>query len=681
MNKRTFLTILAGAILVASAVCSAAPDAAAVTAAMKELQKADWGSMPGSLNVIEAAIVAVPGDEATQKLLEKQFTAILSSDAKGGAKSYTLRKLSMIATAAAVPAIAPLLTDKEHSHMARFALERIGGPAAVGAIRGAVGKVKGRQKAGMINSLGVLRDAGSTSALVGLLKDSDPQVVSAAATALGRIGTPEAATALGAFHRRAPRGLAVVAASAYLDAAESLLVAGKATKAAAIYRRLEKDKIKVVRLAASRGMIAADPAGAMPRLLRALNGKDAALRGLAAELISQAPGAKATKAFAAGLSRLRSAGQVALLRALATRQAPAARPDVARLTRSSNQAVRIAAVETLGIIGCAADVKPLAAIAGRKSDKAAAAAKASLAKLTGKDIDPAVAGAIAGARPEVQAALLDALAARQASQAVPAALKCTRSRNANVRIAAFNVLGQLAGPECTATVAKKVIAIKDNRERDAASKALCGICTRGREKSAEAVIASMGSADAAAKKALLRALLHAGGDKALACVKGIATGSDEDIAKEAVRTLTQWRDYTAATVLLDLAGSSSGKTVKILSLRGAITMCGALKDQNRAIALLKDAQKLISRVDETKLLLGTLGNMRYLQALQMTVPYIENAAVTGEASSAAVKLAQNLDQRRKEVKDAMTKVAEFCKDQRLVNTAKNILKKPQNRRR
>jgi len=680
MNKRILLTILAGAILSASAVCpAAAPDAAAVTAAVKELQKADWGSMPGSLKVIEAAVVAAPGDEATQKLLQKQLTALLASDAKPGAKSYALRKLSMIAKCNAVPAIAPLLTDKEHSHMARFALQRIGCPMSRKALRMAVGKVTGRQKAGMINSLGQLRDAESTSVLVGLLTDADPQVISAAATALGRIGTPEAATAIGALHKRAPKALAVAVANAYLDAAENLLVSGKAAEAAAIYKQLENDKIKIVRLAAARGMVAANPAQAMPRLLKALDGKDAAMRGVAAEMITQAPGSEATKAFAAGLPKLGPAGQIALLRALAARRDAAARPEVAKLVGSSNEGVRVAAVETLGVVGCAADVKPLAAIAAKKDDKAASAARVSLTKLPGKDVDAAVAGAINDSTPTVQAALITALASRQAKQAVPCAMKCSGSPDAGVRIAAYGALAQLAGPECTAAVARKVVAIKDNRERDAASKALCGICTRGREKSAGAVIAAMGSADAAARKALLRALLHAGGDKALACVKGTATGGDEDLAKEAVRTLTQWRDYTAAPVLMDLTKSLSNKTIKILALRGAITMSGALRDKNRAIGLLKDAQKLISRADETKLLLGTLGNMRYEKALAMVVPYIEVEAVTGEASSAAVKLAQNLDQRKKEVKDAMTKVVSFCKDKRLVNTAKNILKKPKRR--
>lgn len=686
MTNRYFMLILAGAILAGPALCPAAPDAAAVTAAMKEVQQADWGSMPAaSIKVIEEAVVAAPGDRATQKLLQKQMTAMLSSEAKGGAKSWALRKLSMIATPAAVPAIAALLTDKELSHMARYALQRIGGPRAVKAIRDAVRGVTGRQKAGMINSLGVMRDTEAVASLVRLLGDSDASVVSAAATALGRIGTSRAAAALGAFRSRAPKSLAVVAANAYLDAAEALVASGKRTEAAAIYRRLESDKVAIVRVAAFRGLAAASPAEAMPRLLKALDGQDAAMRGVAAELMSKTPGVDATKAFAAGLRKLRPDGQITLLRALATRKDPAARPEVARLVRASNQAVRVAAVATLGSVGCADDVKTLAGIAASKNDQAAGAARVSLTKLTGSDIDAAVAGAIRGAAPKVQAVLIDALAARQARQAVPSALKCTTSRDANVRIAAFNALGQLAGPECTAPVAKLMVAVKDHPERGAAEKALCNICTRGREKSADAVIRLMRSANATGKQALLRALLHAGGPKALACVAAAAKGRDENVAKEAVRNLAKWRDTSPAPILLELATSSSSSGVKILSVRGVITMAGAQKDTRAAMGLLTSVRKVITRADEKKLLLGTLGNMRVIEALRMVVPYIEDSAVTGEASSAAVKLAQNIDQRkqsiRQEVIDAMGKVAGFCKDKRLVGQAKSIIKNPPRRRR
>jgi HEAT repeat protein len=144
-----------------------------------------------------------------------------------------------------------LLTDEKLSHMARYALERMPCECGVDAMRDALGKVKGNLKIGVINSLGVRRDAKATGALVGLLKDSDKGIANAAAAALGKIGSPEAAKALSGL----PESLPV--ADALLACAEQLLADGKKIDALTIYKTLLKSEIKHVKLAATRGMLAA----------------------------------------------------------------------------------------------------------------------------------------------------------------------------------------------------------------------------------------------------------------------------------------------------------------------------------------------------------------------------------------------------------------------------------------
>jgi HEAT repeat protein len=141
--------------------------------------------------------------------------------------------------------------------MARYALERIPSPEAVAALRDAVAKTGGRTKIGIINSLGVRRDAQSTAAMTALLGDPDNEVAAAAAAALGAIGSPDAAKALSAFQAKAPKKLRLAAADAYLVCAERLLAGGKKAGAMAIYRALSKSGLpKHVQVAAKRGMLA-----------------------------------------------------------------------------------------------------------------------------------------------------------------------------------------------------------------------------------------------------------------------------------------------------------------------------------------------------------------------------------------------------------------------------------------
>jgi len=221
------------------------------------LKTYDWGDDRGPLTAIDDAVVASHDDAEARKALETRLAEVLKTDAPRAAKDYVCRKLSLIGGEGCVPTVAGLLTDEKLSHMARYALERIPCDCAVDAMRDAMGKVKGKLKIGMINSLGVRRDAEATGALVALLGDSDQAIAAAAAAALGKIGSPEAAKALTSFEAKAPAALKLPAADALLACAEQLLADGKKADAMRIYTSLAKSEIKHVKLAATRGMLAA----------------------------------------------------------------------------------------------------------------------------------------------------------------------------------------------------------------------------------------------------------------------------------------------------------------------------------------------------------------------------------------------------------------------------------------
>jgi len=248
--------LMAIALLLGAAVPAVVADEG-VDKAFETLKTYDWGADRAALGPLDAAVAAASGKADQQKQLAAQLAAVLSTDAKVAAKDYVCRKLSLIGTADNVPAIAPLLENDKLSHMARFALERIPCPEAATAMREVLPKVEGKLKVGVINSLGVRRDAPSTAALVALLADKDTAIAGAAVGALGDIGTPDAAKALGAFQAKAPEKLKMAAADAYLTCAERLLADGKKMDAIAIYKSLAKSKNKNVRLAASRGLLAA----------------------------------------------------------------------------------------------------------------------------------------------------------------------------------------------------------------------------------------------------------------------------------------------------------------------------------------------------------------------------------------------------------------------------------------
>ena len=223
--------------------------------AFDALNSYDWGTDRKVLDPIDKAVVATHGDAAAREKLEKRLVAVLQSQVSRDAKDFVCRKLRVIGTAASVPELAKLLSEKEHSHMARYALESIPAPDAADAMRNALPKLVGELKVGVIGSLGARKDAASVSDLAALLSDQDSSVARAAAFALGAIRSKEAAQALSTAKPNNDARLA--ATDATLACAEELLKAGKNSEARKIYSGLATStQPKHIRLAATRGMLA-----------------------------------------------------------------------------------------------------------------------------------------------------------------------------------------------------------------------------------------------------------------------------------------------------------------------------------------------------------------------------------------------------------------------------------------
>ena len=226
--------------------------------AFEALKTYDWGTDRNPLKPIDEAVIAVHGNADARKALEPRLAPVLKTGVSRDAKDFICRKLMVIGTAESVPTLAGLLPEKDHSHMARYALERIPAPEAAQALRDALPKLSGALKVGAIGSLGVRRDAASVPALAALLGDVDAAVACAAACALGDIGNAEAAKPLGDSATKAPEGVKPAVADACLACAEQLLADGKKADALAIYKSLSgEDQPKHVRLAATRGMLTA----------------------------------------------------------------------------------------------------------------------------------------------------------------------------------------------------------------------------------------------------------------------------------------------------------------------------------------------------------------------------------------------------------------------------------------
>jgi hypothetical protein len=121
-------------------------------------------------------------------------------------------------------------------------------------------KLTGKLQIGVINSVGVRKDAKALDALSRLIDHSDPEVAQAAAASVGMIGGLQASRVLQAALGRTKPPLFPVVARATLLCAEGLM-AGNRARGLELYQELSATTMpKPVRLAALRVLNAAGPA-------------------------------------------------------------------------------------------------------------------------------------------------------------------------------------------------------------------------------------------------------------------------------------------------------------------------------------------------------------------------------------------------------------------------------------
>jgi HEAT repeat protein len=214
--------------------------------------------------------IAVPPEFQAEPILKLDEPALIQilkdPESTVFQKNVACRRLALIGTAAAVPALAALLTHAELAHYARFALKPIPDPAVDAALLAAIPKVKGRLLVGVVNTIGQRQDAEAVEPLSKLMMSADPEVAEAAALAIGKIGGPGAAKVLLAGLNRTKSSLRTALADAALICAEGLLAKGDRPAALALYDALSRPGIpRTARLAAMHSAFAAETSFSRPR--------------------------------------------------------------------------------------------------------------------------------------------------------------------------------------------------------------------------------------------------------------------------------------------------------------------------------------------------------------------------------------------------------------------------------
>lgn len=596
---------------------------------------------------------APPQDKVASITSEPELIAILSGDSPDADKALACKRLAIYGSGAAAPELAKLLKDEKLASWSRIALEAIPGKEADEALRTATSSLSGRLLIGVINSISVRRDNGSVETLVGKLKDQDPEVASAAAVALGRIGGKDSAEALRKSIASAPANVRSAVAEGCTLCAERFLSEGNAGLAVEIYDEVRKAELPKQRIVeATRGAILARKQDGIPLLLEQLRSNDKPMFQVGLQTAREIPGKEVVAALLAELSKATPERASLMVQALADRKGTVDLPTILQVASSGPKEVRMAALGAISRIGDVSCVAPLLKIAFEKDADLLQPAKAAIVEIQDEAVSKAIVGMLPSATGDLQQLLIEVVGLRRID-ATSELLKAVDSSSKSIRIAALESLGRTVPQNRLSILISQVVSPKNTDDAVAARQALetAAIRMPDREACAQEIATALEKQSVATKSTLLEILGAVGGTKALQAIGMAAKDPDVQLKDVSSRLLGDWMTIDAAPVLLDLATTGPADKFQVRAMRGYIRIVRQfVMPDNDRVEMSGKALEAAKQVAEQKLVVENLARYPSMGTLKLAIQALSKPDLKEDATKAANTIANKLGEKEKDKK-------------------------------
>ena len=414
-------------------------------------------------------------------------------------------------------------------------------------------------------------------------------------------------------------------------------------------------------------------------VLDILRSDDQEMQAAAIAMVKEMPGTQVTEALAKELPNLSARSQVQLLSALGDRGDAVARPAVVAAVKSKDESVRIAALRALGQLGDDSSVELLAQAAAGAKGAEQKAARDSLYRLRGPNVDKVILAAIPKSEAETKVELISSVGQRNITAGVAALLETAKDSDRKVRTGSLRVLKVVAGPEHLPALVELLIGAKSTSDRTEAQKTIAAVAHRIADKNRQAasVLAVLPSVkETVARCSLLNVLGRIGDNTALPVLTAAIKDENVDIQTAAIRALADWPTLEPAVELLKVAESSENKVHRILALRGFVRLLGLASERpaGETIEMYKKAMSLAPDAGEKKKVLSGLSNTKSLAALQMAAGYLDDESLFVEAGAAAINIAGGIyADYPEQATDMLTRIIKTTKSDSLRQQAQELI--------
>jgi len=428
---------------------------------------------------------------------------------------------------------------------------------------------------------------------------------------------------------------------------------------------------------------------ALAIILDVLRSNDQEMQAVAIAMVKEIPGTEMTKALAKELPNLSPASQVQLLSALADRGDSAALPAVVTAAKAKDVSVRTAALKALGQLGNVSNVTLLAQTAAETTDAEQKAARESLYRLRGAEVDKAILDRIPKADPKAKVELISALGERSTYAGVKTLLETAKDPDRKVRVESFKTLKVIAKPEDLPVLVALLLNLRSSSDRTEAEKTVAAVAHKidGHNRQAKCVLAVLPSVkDVKKRSSLLSVLGRIGDNGALPSLRKELSSKEADIRTAVIRSLSTWPTPEPISDLLNIAENSDNQIHRILALRGFVRLLGIDSERSakKTTEMYAKAMSLAPNPMEKKGVLSGLANTKSLEAMKMAADYLQDKSLQREAQVAVVRIAQGIydsfPQKEKiavgkPVKESLDKVIKITQTDSLRKQAQELIKK------
>jgi HEAT repeat protein len=594
-----------------------------------------------------SAYVSQAGKEAQRSQAVVAYCKALANSNDKQVKSFLITQIELVGKDDAVYCLQSYLNDEQLADPASRALVKINTAAARAALLAALPMAQGAAKLSVIEALGLSRNKAAAPALHPLINSNEPEISKVTLSALAHIADPASADLLAAAAAKSnyqydQNG----ATAALLEYAGNLLKDGNGSLAANVVKQMHDDAKAAeqlhTRTAALNILYQADKAAGMRLLLDAMSDQHHAYRAAAIKFAAPDMNDANTGLWLSKLAKGDNETKAQIATMFGIANAKNALPALTKLMKHKDESLRLQAIQSASRIGGEAVIPNLYDVMRKGDTTTIQAVSDALLRMEGKGIPATLASYLSKAKPDVQVALLNVIAARGGSDQIDLIYTYRLDKNPLTREAAYMALAHVATEK---DVPQLFTFLKEQPAATFESVAIQDAIISAVEDSKSSgtqldmVLQELGAAGAELKPAYYRILAALGGSKALTAVSAAYDSGDPASKKAAIEALGSWKDLASLPALLKISKTTADAQELNQALTGYLRLVRkAPFSAEQKFLKLSDAMSVAKTNEQRMMVLADLEQAKTFNAAVLAGKYLDDAVLKQRAANTVMSI-------------------------------------------